>query len=446
LLLIFELKNQHMYFIYTLALIAFTVLLLPAFVYRNLKHQKYLSSLGQRLGFLSPDIRTGAPTVWVHAVSVGETLAVGPLVKELHQRWPHHRIVFSTITLTGQTIAQEKFSSLAQVIYFPFDFVSCVRRALDAVAPALVLIVETEIWPNFLRECRRRQIPVVLLNGRISDGSFRRYRLVRRWMSLVLSDFRLCLMQDEQGAERLRALGAPDEHLAVTGNLKFDLVEPPDLAIKAAILEELLGFSGARIIVAGSTARGEEELLLKAFSALIEHDSFPSLRLVLVPRHPERFDEVEGILRQSGLPWVRRTQAKGDPTARTSPIVLIDTIGELMAAYAHADIAFVGGSLVPVGGHNILEPALFGKPTVVGPYTSNFQAIVETFLQQGALVQLSGSNQEELIQRLVAAFKSLLDDPPKAHRLGEQARRILLQNRGATQRTLEAIAPLLNDE
>lgn len=433
-----------MFLAYSFGLLVGLILWLPFLGYRIVKRKDYWLSLRQRMGIVSPNTPRARPTLWIHAVSVGETLSVVPLMHQIHDQWPHLHLVFSTTTSTGQTVAQDKLASIAQIIHFPFDFATCVRRVLKSITPSLVFIVETEIWPNFLRECARRQIPVVLLNGRISDRSFRGYRLISAWIRPVLHQFHRFLMQDNKSAARLKVLGVLEDRLLITGNLKFDVTEPTDISAKIAEIDGLVALSQSRVIVAGSTARGEEELLVHTFRNLLGQYPNRTLRLVLAPRHPERFDEVEAILARSHLSWVRRTKAGDDPKAKKCLVILLDTIGELAAVYSLAEVAFVGGSLVPVGGHNVLEPALYGKPTIVGPYTSNFEVIVKSLLDQEAILQLSNAPRAKQCHQLLATLIDLLDNPVKARRLGNRAKQILIQNQGATHRTLEAIAPLID--
>lgn len=430
------------YLFYTLGLLLSLLVMLPYFLYQALRYNKYHSTFSQRLGRRLPP-PTSQPTIWVHAVSVGETLAVEPLLHQLHERVPAYRLIVSTTTETGQAVARRRLSKIAQTIYFPFDFAFCIRRALNQLAPSLVLITETEIWPNFLRACHQYHVPVILINGRISDRSFRGYYALRRYMAGVLDQFSLLLMQSQRDAERARQLGAPSDRVVVTGNLKYDLMVP-DLRARVSELDHQFDLTHSRLIVAGSTARGEEQLLLEAFATLLQQPETGHLRLLLAPRHPERFDEVAALIAQAGFSFARRSQPSDTTHSRTCPVILLDTVGELTAAYAAADIVFVGGSLVPVGGHNILEPALFGKPTVVGPYTSNFQAIVQEFIHEEALIQLTPPDTAPYPSQLFDVFRSLILDEPRRQKLGQKARNLLERNRGATDRTLKLIAGFLD--
>ncbi len=423
-----------MYVLYTLGLVLTAVALSPYFIYQAVRHNKYVSTLRQRLGHVGHMKSSGAATVWVHAVSVGETLAVYPLLRLLHDRAPGVQIVVSTVTETGHAVARRRFGEWARVIYFPFDFGFSVRRCLEAIAPSLILVVETEIWPTFLRLCRQRGIPVILINGRISDRSFAGYRAVRPFMERVLDHFTLLLMQSARDAERILALGADPERVVITGNLKYDL-EIPNVDQKISELNDLLDLAGQPLIVAGSTAPSEERWLLQAFTLLTQKPGTENVRLLLAPRHPERFEEVAALIERMGFDLIRRSEAKRERAARSSRIILLDTLGELAAVYAMADVVFVGGSLVPVGGHNILEPARFGKPIVVGPHTSNFQAIIDEFKAEHALIQLPQSPQNAYEQQLAEVFEHLLKDVHRREEMGRRARHLLDRNRGATERT-----------
>ncbi|RMG50491.1 MAG: 3-deoxy-D-manno-octulosonic acid transferase [Acidobacteria bacterium] len=431
-----------MYALYTLGLVLTAVALSPYFIYQAVRHKKYLSTWRERLGHIGHLESSGAATVWVHAVSVGETLAVYPLLRVLHDRAPEVKIVVSTVTETGQAVARRRFGEWARVIYFPFDFGFSVRRCLEAINPSLVLVVETEIWPTFLRLCRRRGIPVILVNGRISNRSFAGYRTVRSFMERVLDHFTLLLMQSARDAERILALGADPGRVMVTGNLKYDL-EIPNVDQKISELNDVFDLTGSPLIVAGSTASGEEKWVLEAFAILSQKSGMENVRLLLAPRHPERFGEVAALIERMGFDFVRRSEAKGERVERSSRVILLDTLGELAAVYATADVVFVGGSLVPVGGHNILEPALFGKPIVIGPYTSNFQAIVDEFKAEHALIQLSPPSPGSYEQRLADIFEQLFTDARRREELGRRARHLLDRNRGATERTLAEIGRFL---
>lgn len=420
-----------MYFLYSLMLGTALVLLSPYFFFRGLRQSKYLHSLRERLGRVPERVRQPAPgALWIHAVSVGEVLAVAPLLAELRQRLPGRKILVSTTTRTGQEMAARRLGADA-TFYFPLDFAFACRRALRAAKPALVIVAETEIWPHFLREARRAGAQVVFVNGRVSDRSFARYRWFRAILRRVLADVSFFLTQSEEDARRLRAIGAPADRVAVGGNLKFDLPEPAP----PAFLPELQRWAqGAPIVVAGSTVAGEEEKVLEAVRVCRQVDGKRPL-LVLAPRHPERFDQVEDLLVARGARFVRRSQPEAS-RARTE-VVLLDTLGELAGAYAAATIAFVGGSLLPAGGHNPIEPALWGKPIVFGPSMENFRGIARALLDAKAAFQVNSS------EGLGILLATLLGDPAACRRAGEAARAVVERERGAAARCAARIAALV---
>ncbi len=427
-----------MYFLYSIGMSAAFVALSPYFVYQAMRHKKYVDSLGQRFGSLPVTVNLdGERSIWVHAVSVGEVLAARPLIAALRSRYPELRIFLSTTTRSGQQLARRGVADVDAVFYFPFDWTFAVRRTLALVKPLLFVMLETEIWPNLLRECRRAGIKTVLVNGRISHRSFPRYRLVRPFFKRVLADVdRLCV-QGEGTARRLVELGADQTRITVTGSLKFDALEP---ATPGRGRERVLRFfrisPGRPVLVAGSTLRGEEEAVIRAFNRVRTTTVGSNALLILAARHPERFAEVETLCRDEGLSTVRRSELPIDSEPR-SDVVILDTIGELAQVYQVATAVFVGGSLVPAGGHNILEPAVYGKPIVFGPHMQNFGEIAESFLANGAAVQVR--TDRELEDVVVA----LMTDPVRRARLGAAARALVDTNRGATDRTLAVIEALL---
>jgi 3-deoxy-D-manno-octulosonic-acid transferase len=404
-----------MYLVYTFLLYAGLLLTLPWYA---LKFRRYFPTLKDRLGYLSiPELKR---SVWVHAVSVGEVKSVRKLSEKLRAIHPDQPIVLSTITPAGQELALSTAGLADHVFYFPLDLPGSIRRTLDRVNPELVLIAETEIWPNFLRECRRRNVRVVMVNGRISDRSFPRYRFVRRWLKRVLDDFTLLGMQTETDRERIESIGADAGKVTVFGNLKYDALDveqtlAPELSNVLAQLRKLW--------IAASTMPGEEEQILDAFAAV--RGNHTNLRLLIAPRHPQRFDEVERMIRSRGFFCTRRTQLD-----QAADVLLLDSVGELASTFRHADAVFVGGSLVPRGGHNILEPAAFSKPIVFGPHMENFREIRDIFLQARAAIEVRDSAE------LAAAVDHLLTDSKFAAELGARARQVVEQNAGATDRVL----------
>ena len=426
-----------MYLAYSLLLTLGLIVLLPHFLIQALAHGKYIAGLRQRLGSLPPV--NGKPVIWLHCVSVGETQAARPLVQRVKQQFPHHALVVSTITLTGQKLARDVFRTSAEsVFYFPFDWRWSVRRALKTINPAAVLIMETELWPNFLRECKAQRIPVALVNGRISRQSFRRYKLIRFFLRRVLSCLSLAVMQSETDAGRLRDLGMAEDKLYTAGNLKFDAEVAGELTSKTAEIRERFGLqSGAPLILAASTHAPEEEVMLESIKQL------QPARLMIAPRHPERFNEVATLIQKSGLSWTRRTSAPAAEDASAS-VILLDTIGELPATYSLADVVFVGGSIVDRGGHNVLEPAAAGAAVVTGAHTHNFHAIVDLMCEAKAIVQLPPVENSAAAPELTHVFKNLLANIDERNELGRRAKQLVTDNQGATDRTITFIAPLLS--
>lgn len=429
-----------MYLAYSLLLSLGLLVLIPHFVFQALAHGKYVAGLRQRLGSV-PTI-AGKPVIWLHCVSVGETQAARPLARRLKQEFPHHALVVSTITLTGQKLARDVFRTQAEcVFYFPFDWRWSARRTLKAINPAVVLIMETELWPNFLRECKAREIPVALVNGRISRQSYRRYTLIRFFLRRVLSSLNIAVMQSETDAQRLQALGMSGETLFTAGNLKFDAEVGSDLADLTNETAERFGLrSDIPLILAASTHAPEEEIILQSFKQLTTKHP---VRLMIAPRHPERFNEVASLIQNSGLSWARRTSPPNanDPNAT---VILLDTIGELPATYPLATVVFVGGSIVDRGGHNVLEPAAVGAAVVTGAHTHNFHAIVNLMEEAGAIVQLPPTEGPGAAQEFTHALSKLLSSPEERTLLGGRAKQLVANNRGAAERTIKLIAPLFS--
>ena len=419
-------------FFYNLALCVALVLGSPWWLWRMATTRKYREGLRQRLGQVPPRLRIDSrPVLWLHAVSVGEVLAVSRLVEDLTQSAPDVRLLISTTTRTGQELARQRFGA-ERVFYCPLDLPWAVRAYLRALQPAMLILAETEFWPNLLRGCFRRGIPVVVVNARISDRSWPRYRRLRALWHSLLRPLRLALAQTATDAERLRALGCAPERVTVSGNLKFDVraaQESDATRILRATASDTL-----RFVVAGSTLEGEEAALLEAWPHLLQAES--NLALVLAPRHPERFAAVSALLDRCGLPWIRRSA--GIATLAPGRIVLLDTIGELASVYSLAAVAFVGGSIVPAGGHNPLEPAQFAVPIVMGPHTANFRSITDDLLAHDA-VRIA--TREQLADTLI----ELLRETPFADAMGQRARQVFEAQAGATSRTVQAIAALLRE-
>ncbi len=426
-----------MYILYSVLVLAVFVVASPWFVYQALRYRKYVGSLGQRMGYLPVSFNMDADaSIWIHAVSVGEVLTARPLINDLHRRYPGLRLFLSTTTMAGQQLARRSIPNVDAVFYFPFDLGVFVRRTLDLVRPRLFVMMETEIWPVLLRECRARGVKTAVVNGRLSSRSFPRYRLVRPFMRRVLSDVDWFCVQSDESARRFIELGADPARVVVTGSLKFDSLQPPgQLRARDRVLRYFRVPASRPVIVAGSTMKGEEGAVLRAFRrARIMQ---PGCLLVLAPRHPERFDEVVDICRGEGWKTLRRSSDLAIDSEPRADIVVVDTIGELAALYQLATVVFVGGSLVPTGGHNVLEPAVFGKPIVFGPHMDNFREIADGFVAAGAAVRLEDEGQFEDV------LVDLLGDPVRRARLGAAARALVEANRGAKDKTMTVIEKLL---
>ena len=413
------------------------LLSLPYWLYQILRHGKYRSGFVERLGRVPA--RLGAAgegsrarrVIWVHAVSVGEVLAVSGLVEQMRRNLPHNRVLVSTTTDTGQELARKRFGD-QNVFYFPMDFEFAIRPFLQALQPELVVLVETEFWPNFLRQAHASGARIAVVNARISDRSLPRYRRFRWALRRMLVHVDLFLAQTQEDSARLQSIGAVAERLQVTGNLKFDVSLPSPPPIVESLRRSLPAESAGPVLVCGSTVEDEEPPLLRAFENLrVGH---PRAVMILAPRHPERFDDVAILLRQLGIPSFRRSQWHGESLA--GGVLLVDTIGELAALYALGDLAFVGGSLVPRGGHNIIEPAQHGVAIVTGNHTENFRDIVALFQSRDA-VRIVG------LAELPLTLMQLLADNAERQALGRRALETMRSQMGATSRTLEALKTLL---
>ncbi|HSE18239.1 MAG TPA: 3-deoxy-D-manno-octulosonic acid transferase [Pyrinomonadaceae bacterium] len=422
-----------MYLAYSFVL---SLILIPTFIIKALAHGKYLTGLRQRLGFIPPV--SGTSIIWLHCVSVGETMAAQPLVQRLKEQFPRHSLVISTTTPAGQNLARDLFARhAASIFYFPVDWRWCVRRSLKTIKPTTVIIMETERWPNFFRECKLMNIPLALVNGRISEQSYRKYLYIRSFAKQVFSCLTAAVMQTEEDADRLHRLGLPREKLFTAGNLKFDVQigKGPTEELKNRFALD----STVPLIIAASTHPPEEKIILESFTQLI---TTQSVRLMLVPRHAERFDEVAGMIQKSGLSWARRTSPPA-PTDNAATVVLLDTIGELHAAFPLAQIVFVGGSLMEKGGHNVVEPAAAGVAVVTGPHTHNFQNIIALMKAAGAIIQLHIVEGAVASRELSGVFARLLENRSEREELGRRAKQLVLDNQGTADRTLKIITPAI---
>jgi len=443
------------YFIYSLLMGLAALLSMPYWLVQGLRHGKYFSNLSERLGFSFPAFdnasKKPAGAIWIHAVSVGEVLSGIALAKRLKQLYPERPLVISTTTLTGQTLARERMPFADATIYFPLDWAFCVRRTLRTVRASLVIVLETEIWPNFLREAHRANVPVLFVSGRISDRSFARFEkfvavfgfFLRPFFASTLKNAASFLMQSEKDAERIRVMGAPADKVKVSGNLKYDLELPAATPISNWLAAEAKRQGRSPIIVAGSVVATEEPLALIAFGTL--QGEYRNALLVLAPRKPECFDSAAEFIDESHRKFIRRSQLpvpgpsqNGAPIGESAipdevTVILLDSIGELASLYRVADGAFVGGSLVQSGGHNILEPAAFGKIPVFGPSMENFAEVASRFLAVGAAVQVESPEDAGV------AWIEFMRDPQRASRMGEAARKLVESSRGATDRAIAEI-------
>ena len=423
-----------MYVLYSALLALFLVVTLPYWLLQMLRHGKYRAGLRQRLGNVPAEIKEsqGRTVIWVHAVSVGEVVAAAGVVEVLREKYPNHRVVVSTTTDTGQKLAARRFGT-TDVFYFPLDFAFAIRPYLAALKPAMVVVAETEFWPNFLRLAKQSGARLAVINCRVSDRSLPGYRRFRCWLPRVLRNVDIFLAQTEEDQRRLTEIGADPQRISAIGNLKFDVAPPPPPAIVPSLRENIKQCGAGPVLVCGSTLDQEEGTLLSAFrNVLVNH---PRATMILAPRHPERFSQVAELVETLGFRLLRRSLWSGEPVAGS--VFLVDTIGELAALYSLATVAFVGGSLVPRGGHNILEPALYGVPVVTGNHYENFRDIVNYFFSRNA-VRVVG------LAELPLVFMELIENPVAREALGRNALAALESQRGATTRTVEALAGLMN--
>ena len=415
-----------MYHLYSVLFSGLLVISLPYLLYRSLCEKGYARSLRERFGITE----LGAPkepSIWIHAVSVGEVLAAATLLPSLKKAFPDTPVVVSVITVTGRQVAADKLAGVDVVFYCPFDLAFLVRRVVKKMRPRALVVMETELWPHLLREVRRAGAVAMVANGRISDGSFPRYQAIAGVMKHYLEQVDVFCMQDELYAERIAALGAPAGKIKLTGSLKFDGL-PQASPYYGRVFPE-----GRRVLVGGSTLAGEEAALLSIFTSL--RKDYPDLFLVIAPRHAPRFDEVYELARGRDVRVSRRSSPAAMPA--DTDVLILDTFGELASLYREADYVFVGGSLADQGGHNIIEPASDGKPVLFGPHMQNFADIARSFLEAEAVVQVEDAG------ALEAALRELIESPDKGRTLGERARRVVEEKRGASERTTAVLKELL---
>ncbi len=419
-------------FLYSIALI----FLLP-FQYRKRPKQLRRRWLREKFGTSSPELQaTGqtqgsAPTIWLHAVSVGEVMAALPLLLRLKEKFPSVTLLVSTITDTGQKVAAEKVPEGTQVLYLPFDLNFILRKALKNIQPSLFITMETELWPNLFFSLKRKKIPLIILNGRISDDSFRGYMKIRSFMKGIIGCVDLFGMQDSVYAERIRALGAPEAKVKVLGNFKFDTRPSENIPEWTKLLSP-------PVIIAGSTHKGEEEIVIAAYQKL--KNDFPELNLIIAPRHPERFEEVKELVQSKNMPYIKRSKLQGlisDCERRTikGKIIILDAVGELASVYTASDIAIIGGSFIPHGGQNLLEPAYWAKPIICGPHMENFPFVKE-FYEKGAALEAGELS-------LFSELKELLESPEKRTAIGNRAKELFNGKSGAVERAMGEIERFL---
>jgi len=422
-----------MFLIYDLIFILFSLIHFPYFIFKHKFHPGFLMRLGifskEHLEFLKDK-----NPIWIHAVSVGEVNAVKSLIGELRKEYPHKDLVISTVTETGNTIARSIAKDNDRVIYLPLDLSFIVKRVIDLISPSLFITVETEIWPNLISWLNKKKIPIVLVNGRISNRSFKGYRIIKFLLRNILKKLSLFCMQTDRDRERILFLGAPKDRVFVVGNMKFDTTDYTDRRITDYTdkYKTFLGLSQKEILwVAGSTHRGEEVQILDVYRDLLLE--FPNLRLLIAPRHPERSYEIENLIRDFGFKTLKISRLNKENIRNGKEIFLLDTVGELLYFYSIAEIVFVGGSLIKKGGHNLIEPAFFRKPIIFGPYMFNFQDICDLFLNNKGAIMVS--NKQELQKEI----KNLLKNPSKRGDLGRHAENLILQNQGAAEKNIDLI-------
>jgi 3-deoxy-D-manno-octulosonic-acid transferase len=426
------------YYLYNFLLTLLLIATIPYFLFRSLLSKRFRKALPQRLGFFESPSFTNP--IWVHAASVGEVFCSIPLLKKIKNEFPHSRIVLTTMTSTGNETAKSYLPETDQVLFVPIDHPLIIRRTIKKIQPGLLLIAETELWPNLLRSCGKKGIPIILFNGRISQRSFRRYFRFRFFFKECLKYISLFLMQTEEDRKRIIKIGGESQKTRAVGNLKFDQPFPSFTPETRNKIAKTLGLSGKEnVLIAGSTHSGEEEILVTFFKELKKKD--PNLLLILAPRHLQRLEEVERILKKEALSWLRKTSlpiGAGRSDQEHPEVILLDTMGELMGIYSLGTLVFVGGSLVPIGGHNPLEPLFFKKCVLFGPHMFNFLEISTRLIEDEGAIQVSGK--EDLFSQL----KRLLFDEVARKEVGEKGHQFLQKHQGATDRMFEEIRPFLS--
>lgn len=415
-----------MRFLYSLTLLLLMPFALGWLMWRSLRQTGHADRLGERLG--SSPLLSGSPLIWLHGASVGEIRALAPLVKAVHQRYPQHTLLVTSFSATGRNQAQALFGGRALIALLPYDLPFCVNRWLKCVKPTLGIIMETEVWPNLFAACTRRGVPLLMVSARLSPRALMRYRRFPRLMRRALQQVAVIAAQSEGDADGFRQLGALPERVSVGGNLKFDLQFSDNLLSEGQALRASL-LPAATVIVAGSTRENEEPLVLQAYQASLAKE--PDCVLVLAPRHPERGAAVAELAKVAGL--VARRRSAGRAPLKAGQVLVLDTLGELTHFYAAADMAFVGGSLVPLGGHNLLEPAALGLPVLAGPHLDNVTDIAELLRAAGGLIVVADA------PALGQAFIWLTSNPVTRKRVGQAAQQSVIANRGTLMRALELV-------
>jgi 3-deoxy-D-manno-octulosonic-acid transferase len=422
--------------LYLLAAIAYS----PIVIYRAVRHKRYLAGWNQRFGKISRKFPE-KKCIWLHAVSVGEVNAAKTIIEELKKTFPDFEIVISTTTDTGFARATNIFGEHFQVFYFPFDFSWSMSRAFRNIRPSICLLMEQEVWPNFVHFARQLDVPVIVVNGRISDKAFARYKKVKLISKIIYRKVTLILAQTEEYAQRFITIGTPEDKVIVTGSLKYDTAQITDKVDGADTLAAQLNITDERLWVAGATGPGEEKIILDVFKNLTAKQQFKDLRLVIVPRKPERFDEVAQLIKDAGFDFVRYSNIKNTDDKRPdkTPVILGDTMGDLRKFYSLAAIIFVGRSLVPMGGSDMMEAAALGKPTLFGPHAFNFRQTVDALLEDEGAVMVKDA------QDLLQTMQKCLTDADFAQKIAKNGRKVIKKNQGATQKTIAQITTLLND-
>jgi len=421
--------------IYLLAAVAYS----PIVIYRAIRYKRYRTGWAQRFGKITRKDRALKKCIWLHAVSVGEVNAARTVIEELEIRFPDFEIVISTTTDTGFARANALFGENLQVFYFPFDLSWVMRRAFHKIRPAICLLMEQEVWPNFVHLAQQLDVPVVVVNGRISDKGFARYKKLRPIAKMIWQKVTLVLAQTDEYAQRFITIGTPVEKVIVTGSLKYDTAQTEDKVEGADTLADQLNIGDERLWVAGATGPGEEKIILDVFKNLTNQHQFNDLRLAIVPRKPERFDEVAQLIQDAGFDFVRYSSIKNTDTRHPekTPVILGDTMGDLRKFYSLATIIFVGRSLVPMGGSDMMEAAALGKCTLFGPHAFNFRQTVDALIKDEGAIMVKDE------QGLLETMQKCLADTDFAQKIARSGQEVIKKNQGATKKTITQIAKLL---